>query len=174
MSPEELEEIQARCGRTTPGPWTSYIEGRDHESGSSFIMTSGEDIEPCWMGDDEQDFAAQARQDLPRLLTEVRRLSGNPGAADGADDADRPLDAEALAAMERRCEFARAGPWTIVSRLPPNQWGARSVLSTGEGGRPFDLDGAKEADHEFIAHARTDLPRLIAEVRRLRTDRGLE
>lgn len=27
---KELEEIRLRCEAATPGPWTSYIENRDH------------------------------------------------------------------------------------------------------------------------------------------------
>ena len=55
------------------------IEGRDHTSGSSFIMTGppqsrGEDIELSGATNDDQDFIAHARQDVPRLLDEVRRL----------------------------------------------------------------------------------------------------
>jgi hypothetical protein len=76
---EELREIEARCERASPGPWHSFIEGRDHTSGSSFIMTGpgdarGEDIELSGATDDDQDFIAHARQDVPRLIAEVRRL----------------------------------------------------------------------------------------------------
>jgi hypothetical protein len=39
MTDEELAMIRARCDAATPGPWRSYIEGRDHTSGSDFIMT---------------------------------------------------------------------------------------------------------------------------------------
>lgn len=50
ISDEELFLIKERCEKTTKGPWVSYIEGRDHSSGSNFIMTGdennrGEDIE---------------------------------------------------------------------------------------------------------------------------------
>ncbi len=44
LSAEELRAIEARVNATTPGPWRSIIEGRDQDSGSSFIMTEGEDI----------------------------------------------------------------------------------------------------------------------------------
>ena len=79
MTPEEIAEIQARCDRPAPGPWKSMIEGRDHASGSSFIMTGprnarGEDIELSGATGDDQDFIAHARQDVPRLLEEVSRL----------------------------------------------------------------------------------------------------
>ncbi len=42
---KELEMIMKRCESATKGPWVSYIEGRDHTSGSSFIKTSENDIE---------------------------------------------------------------------------------------------------------------------------------
>ena len=74
LSQEDLEEISSRCQGATAGPWTSYVEGRDHESGSSFIMTSGEDIELAGATIADQDFIAHARQDVPRLLEEVQRL----------------------------------------------------------------------------------------------------
>ena len=74
MTEQELAEIEARVRATTPGPWRSFIEGRDHESGSSFIQTKGEDIELTGATDADQDFIAHARQDIPRLLEELRRL----------------------------------------------------------------------------------------------------
>ncbi len=79
ISDEELEEIRLRCEAATPGPWTSYIEGRDHSSGSSFIMTGsgrdrGNDIELTGSTDADQDFIAHARQDISILLAEVKRL----------------------------------------------------------------------------------------------------
>lgn len=72
-------EIIARCNRATPGPWRSRVEGRDHTSGSSFIMTGpdgarGEDIELSGATPDDQDFIAHARQDVPRLVQEIQRL----------------------------------------------------------------------------------------------------
>jgi hypothetical protein len=110
MTSEELDEIEARCGRASPGPWRSMIEGRDHTSGSSFIMTGppgarGEDIEPGRATDDDQDFIAHARQDVPRLVAEVRRLRSlarperpeegiSREAEDGGADAGRSVRVE--------------------------------------------------------------------------------
>ena len=79
LSDRELNEIRQRCEATTPGPWRSLIEGRDHSSGSSFIMTGdgesrGEDIELNGGTAADQDFIANARQDIPRLLAEIDRL----------------------------------------------------------------------------------------------------
>jgi len=81
MNDEELAAIEARCDAATPGPWKSYIEGRDHDSGSDFIMTGegetrGYDIEMTGATHADQDFIASARQDIPRLIAEIRRLRG--------------------------------------------------------------------------------------------------
>ena len=75
----ELAAIQARCAAAPPGPWTPYIEGRDHVSGSSFMMTGegavrGGDIELTGATEADYDFIAHARQDIPRLLEEVEGL----------------------------------------------------------------------------------------------------
>jgi hypothetical protein len=79
ITPEELAEIQARSDQASPGPWTSMVEARDHTSGSSFIMVGlptkrREDMEISGATADDFDFIAHARQDVPRLLEEIRRL----------------------------------------------------------------------------------------------------
>jgi hypothetical protein len=75
----ELEEITNRCDAATPGPWTSFIEGRDHLGGNDFIQTGGNDdrssdIELIGATCADQDFIAKSRQDVPKLLAEIRRL----------------------------------------------------------------------------------------------------
>ncbi len=72
----DLEEIEMRCNRATSGPWKSYVEGREEMSGSSFIMTGAEDIYLTGATVADQDFIAHARQDIPQLIEEVRRLQG--------------------------------------------------------------------------------------------------
>jgi hypothetical protein len=86
MTDQEIIEIKKRVETATKGPWKSYIEGRDHSSGNDFIMTGiseneniwsegrGTDIELTGATDADQDFIANARQDIPRLLEEVARL----------------------------------------------------------------------------------------------------
>jgi len=76
---KELDEIRLRCDAATPGPWVSYVEGRDHSSGSNFIMSGegesrGEDIELTGATIADQDFVAHARQDVLALISEVERL----------------------------------------------------------------------------------------------------
>ena len=79
ISDEELKDIMERCNAATSGPWVSCIEGRDHTSGSDFIMTGtaekrGDDIELSGASRADQDFIAHARQDVPRLVAEIQRL----------------------------------------------------------------------------------------------------
>jgi hypothetical protein len=79
ISDSELNRMQTRCDAARPGPWSSFIEGRDHVSGSDFIRIGekgvrGEDIEVSGATHADQDFIAHARQDVPRLLAEVVRL----------------------------------------------------------------------------------------------------
>lgn len=79
LTEPELREIERRAEAATPGPWTSLVEGRDHVSGSSFIMTGegsqrGDDIELTGATIADQDFIAAARQDIPRLIAEIRAL----------------------------------------------------------------------------------------------------
>lgn len=75
----ELRDIALRCNAARPEPWTSFIEGRDHQAGSSFIMVgesdSGfDDIELIGSTNEDQDFIAHARQDVPKIIAEIRRL----------------------------------------------------------------------------------------------------
>jgi hypothetical protein len=73
-----LEEVKKRYEATTPGPWLSYIEGRDHTGGDSVIVrgTNGSEEDLYLTGGTEadQDFIAHAHQDIPLLLDEIERL----------------------------------------------------------------------------------------------------
>jgi hypothetical protein len=74
LSDNDVEDIKKRCEQATPGPWKSYVEGREQMSGSDFIMTDGEDIYLTGATVADQDFIAHARQDILKLLAEVDRL----------------------------------------------------------------------------------------------------
>ena len=79
ISEDELRQIEQRVNQAQAGPWKAYIENRDHECGSDFIMTGegdqrGEDIEMFGATDADYDFIAHARQDIPRLIKEIREL----------------------------------------------------------------------------------------------------
>jgi len=84
LTDHELDAMEARASAATPGPWWSWVEGRDGLSGDTFIgrglgESRGSDLylfdeHGRRVSDEDHDFIAAARQDLPRLLTEVRRL----------------------------------------------------------------------------------------------------
>lgn len=59
-----IEKIEERLRLATPGPWKSFIEGRDHDSGSSFIRTPDKDIEIFGATAEDLDFIANARNDI--------------------------------------------------------------------------------------------------------------
>jgi len=79
ITKEELKQIELRYNRAQPGPWKAFIEGRDHESGSDFIMTGegeqrSEDIEMIGATEADYEFIANARHDIPKLVQEIYRL----------------------------------------------------------------------------------------------------
>jgi hypothetical protein len=88
MTDADLDEIEQRAAGASPAPWTSFVEGRDHLGGDDFIRVSDSDDEPDLYlsravdqgvvpaSVADLDFVAYARQDIPRLLAEVRRLRG--------------------------------------------------------------------------------------------------
>jgi hypothetical protein len=88
LTERDLEEIRVRAEAATPGPWKYMLEGRDHTSGDSFIKTGtdGDRHADLYLNadghpatDEDCDFVANARQDIPRLLQEVERLRKSGG-----------------------------------------------------------------------------------------------
>jgi hypothetical protein len=76
LTREEIDSIRARYTSATPGPWKASLEGRDHTSGSSCIVTSGETFDLSGATDNDIEFIAHARQDIPRLVNELLKLKG--------------------------------------------------------------------------------------------------
>jgi len=74
LTETDLARIDLLVHAATGGPWKSFIEGRDHTSGSDFIQTPISDIELTGATVADHDFIASARQDVPRLVAEVRAL----------------------------------------------------------------------------------------------------
>ena len=78
-----------------------------------------------------------------------------------------PMTQEQLDAIRERVDDTTRGPWDCYGN------GAHEVFDAGEydDGDPGELVApvvTKLSDAEFIAHARTDVPALLAEVDRLR------
>lgn len=71
-----------------------------------------------------------------------------------------------LAAIEARCEKATEGPWESDFQHAVCVYGPRGE----DGERAFIGALEEETDRAFVEHARTDIPALLAEVRRLRTE----
>ena len=86
MTESELNDIENRLNSATKGNWIPMIEGITHESGSDFIMTNvnnsddyknierGQDIELNGGTKDDIIFVANAKQDIQKLITEIRKL----------------------------------------------------------------------------------------------------
>jgi hypothetical protein len=79
LTKKELEDLKELLRTATAGPWKSMVEGRDHDSGESFIMTGegktrGEDIYLTGATQADQDFIARARNDMSRLIAEIEKL----------------------------------------------------------------------------------------------------
>jgi hypothetical protein len=78
----ELLTLRELAAGASKGPWRAMIEGRDHESGDSFIMIGEEgsaedmyvfrDSMPAAAADLE--FIAAARNLVPKLLDEIDQL----------------------------------------------------------------------------------------------------
>jgi hypothetical protein len=81
FSEQELKRIERLIDAASDGPWYSYAVGRDPEAESNYIeigscneLGSFKSIEVVGGTIADQDFIASARQDMPRLLLEVRML----------------------------------------------------------------------------------------------------
>ena len=79
-----MAELDRLVDRASPAPWIASIEGRDHTSGDDFILVGDPREEDMYVtrdtgpaSRDDLDFIAAARNYLPKLLVEVRRLGGH-------------------------------------------------------------------------------------------------
>ena len=74
LGSDHLREIETRCLQATKGPWRSVMKSTDHAGASSIIKMSGVDIELAGASDADRVFIANAREDIPFLVAELRRL----------------------------------------------------------------------------------------------------
>ena len=83
-----------------------------------------------------------------------------------------PMTDADLDAIEQRTNAATEGPWFQDSDNPGLVWGEQRSDGDGYWSLFASETGhdatAEPQDAEFIAHARSDVPALLAEVRRLR------
>lgn len=84
MTSDELDAIEARANAATPGPWNYGFLGDTrrpmvfYQFGQRALESLAGDVIICKGkhagGDSNMDFIAHAREDIPALIAEVRRL----------------------------------------------------------------------------------------------------
>ena len=83
LDDEKLDRLIRLSDRGDPPPWNASVEGRDHMSGDTFIMigAEGDRLEDLYLSRDSgpadaatHDLIAEARNALPVLIGEIRRL----------------------------------------------------------------------------------------------------
>lgn len=75
LTERELDLMERRSQAASPGPWISFVVGRDLEAGLNCIEVGYCALMEVLGGTEaDQDFIASAREDLPRLVKEVRSL----------------------------------------------------------------------------------------------------
>ena len=72
MTEEQLREIEARAEAATPGPWRRGVGNTAMRVCSAYPAKSYFICEGT--NADDLEFAAHAREDIPALVAEVRRL----------------------------------------------------------------------------------------------------
>ena len=74
-----------------------------------------------------------------------------------------------LAEIKRRADNATKGPWKAFIEDRDFECGSSFIRTQG---KDIELTGASEADYDFIANARQDIPKLLDEIERLKQNKG--
>lgn len=69
LTEQELNEIQARADAASPGPWFEHADPRKY-----VYIPNASDEQVIFDRDKNAQFCAHAREDVPCLVAEVRRL----------------------------------------------------------------------------------------------------
>jgi len=122
LSERELERMERLAEAATAGPWISYLLGRDADAGSNCIelgscneLGSFQSIELIGASAADQDFIASARQDIPRLLGEVRALKARLDVLLTKEGMDGIEAREASASQLLSSVSARSGEFALSS-----------------------------------------------------------
>jgi hypothetical protein len=91
---------------------------------------------------------------------------------------DDPISDTELHAMQQRADAASKGPWEAFIEGPGDSFSSFIQVGLEDNAGDMylsrdDVCSASTADLKFIAAARQDVPRLIAEVQRLRRELDL-
>lgn len=188
MTDEELSAIEARASRAAPGPWED-AEGSVWENGQrrvdeAFVRRPGDSVavassilNPCADPRDvpSQDtaiFIAHAREDVPALVTEVRRLSADLTAMTASRDEWRTIAQESIAHHEetaRERDYLREDLGRDITTCGAigGEWSDASMY----GGAEFDGDGFDADECELIAFGAEICTRALQDQREGKHDR---
>ena len=72
MTTEQLQAIQDRCDKASPGPWNT--DGADVFAGKESLLSGWDDGSGWFDKEVDAEFCAAAREDVPALLAEIHRL----------------------------------------------------------------------------------------------------
>jgi len=154
LTEKQLKEIEERASKATPGPWTldiNYLVGfppKTRPTGESIMLLE----ETCRAGSAEADdanmeFIAHAREDVPALLEEVKRLQAKQAIWENCIHTNgtsteqqkhevarlqEALIEERAAKIEtqRSLAFAEGYDYTLPNPLPTAQDQARTELQS--------------------------------------------
>lgn len=76
------------------------------------------------------------------------------------------MDRRYLAETRARCDAATTGPWVSYIEGRDPQRGSSFIRTAAD---DVELSGATDFDQDFIAAARQDVSRLVAEIERLQS-----
>lgn len=82
---------------------------------------------------------------------------------------DDMITEKELNEIEARCSKSQQGPWKAYIENRDHESGNSFVMTGTDDVRGEDIEmiGATDADYDFIASAKQDIPRLIAYIREL-------
>ena len=141
--------MKARCERATDGPWENdvgdyEIMGTWPDDGTVAVVAEVKIVPP---GFDNAEFIAHARQDLPRLIAEIERLTKldnyELGYREGESSAVADYQLALDGVMEGDClpsEVSRE-----IARLTKDLEVARGALE-----RVANFDPEKDTEHEKV------------------------
>jgi hypothetical protein len=179
----DIAAIKNRMYGAKGGNWYADSKVQDPIKGYRSITTNIQHINDVdnpnqgkftfYSGETEADinFIAHARQDIPTLIEEIERLkTDKKGIKSLISDTE-------LQVLKASCEATTIAPWVSFIEGRDHELGGSSFIMTGikkgdyiwdeKRGEDIEFDGTP-ADLDFIAHARQDIPMLIAEIERLK------
>lgn len=148
LTTQQLDEIQARHQAATPGPWTVSEDYAD------VLDAEGHHLASFW-GQPVGEFIAHAREDVPALIAEIRRLHepAEPSRylEDGSTHTVQALTDAGESCVQQACTAARE-----EARLRQEQYTLRTEVEN-----VLDEVGHMADDERLTADTAAELRRLL-------------